>query len=196
MAVDSYFYGRTTLVAWNIIKYNVLAASSETGPELYGTEPWYFYFLNGFLNLNLILLLALAAFPALLITMVYEPRRLGPNSTAQSDSSTLLVVRLLPFYIWFAVLSRQAHKEERFLHPAYPLICMNAAITLGLFRGWMENYHLRTTKAPFRVSDVHVLPSHLNSHAGQLIFWASAACSHPRPPGRASSNMSQAASSV
>ena len=44
----------------NIILYNVFG---QGGPTLYGTEPWTFYFANGFLNFNFVFLLALVSWP-------------------------------------------------------------------------------------------------------------------------------------
>ena len=35
-----------------------------------------------------------------------------------------------PLYMWLAIFSVQAHKEERFMYPAYPFIGLNAAIAL------------------------------------------------------------------
>lgn len=55
------FYRSYTVVAWNIIKYNIFGDGSR-GPDLYGTEPWYYYILNGFLNFNIVFLLALGSF--------------------------------------------------------------------------------------------------------------------------------------
>lgn len=54
--MDQMIYRQYTIVAWNIIKYNIF--SDGRGPELYGTEPWYYYILNGFLNFNIVFLLA------------------------------------------------------------------------------------------------------------------------------------------
>ncbi|CEG77704.1 hypothetical protein RMATCC62417_12409 [Rhizopus microsporus] len=53
--MDQMIYRQYTIVAWNIIKYNIF--SDGRGPELYGTEPWYYYILNGFLNFNIVFLL-------------------------------------------------------------------------------------------------------------------------------------------
>jgi len=33
-------------------------------------------------------------------------------------------------YLWILIFFTQAHKEERFLFPIYPLICLSAAISL------------------------------------------------------------------
>ncbi len=49
--IDSQYYGHLTLAPFNIIKYNIFTSH---GPDLYGTEPWYFYVINGFLNFNIV----------------------------------------------------------------------------------------------------------------------------------------------
>lgn len=148
--VDSYAYGRWTFPTWNIIRYNLF---SSGGPDLYGTEPTYFYVLNLFLNFNILSLLALASLPALAITYVFDFRRLGASQRSpkagESSPYTLVALRLSGFYLWFLVLSAQAHKEERFMFPAYPLLCMNAAVTVFLFRGWMERVYIKITASPY-----------------------------------------------
>ena len=151
-AVDSYFYGRLVVVPWNIIKYNVFPTSAATGPELYGTEPWYYYLLNGLLNFNIVLPLALLSLPALLAITLFERKKLAITKPGQTSAPVLLTFRLLPLYIWFAVLSVQPHKEERFMFPAFPLICFGAAFTVGMIRAAMEAIFVNVTRAPFRVS--------------------------------------------
>lgn len=58
-------YNKFVFASFNIINYNVL--SSETDSELYGTEPWTYYFKNGVLNFNIAFGLALLALPVALI---------------------------------------------------------------------------------------------------------------------------------
>lgn len=48
--IDSLHYGRLVIAPWNIVKYNIFEGA---GPNLYGTEPFSFYFINGFLNFNI-----------------------------------------------------------------------------------------------------------------------------------------------
>ena len=60
VAVDYHYYGRLLCTPLNIVLYNVLGGR---GPELYGTEPWSFYLINGALNFNVLFPLALAAPP-------------------------------------------------------------------------------------------------------------------------------------
>jgi alpha-1,2-mannosyltransferase len=42
------------------------------GPDIFGTEPYYFYFSNLFLNFNVVFLLALISFPLLVISYNYR----------------------------------------------------------------------------------------------------------------------------
>ena len=147
--VDSFIYGKDTFVPWNIIRYNVLSAQNST---LYGTSPWYFYILNSILNLNVILPLAFLSLPLLALTATFEPKKLGITKPGQTPSWILLTMRLIPFYMWFGLLTSQALKEVRFMFPAFPLACWNAAVSLGLMRGWMQRVYVQVTKAPFNVS--------------------------------------------
>lgn len=64
VAIDRYFYNKWTIVPFNIVLYNVFSGKDK-GPEIYGTEQWWFYLLNGSLNFNIIFPLALASLPAI-----------------------------------------------------------------------------------------------------------------------------------
>lgn len=109
-----------------------------------------------FLNFNLALPLALASLPALVVTYMFDFRRLGVSQTkpkpGQSSPYTLVALRLSGFYLWLGVMSLQPHKEERFMYPAYPLLCMNAAVTVFLIKGWAETAFVKATASQYRVS--------------------------------------------
>ncbi|QRV80297.1 glycosyltransferase family 22 protein [Ceratobasidium sp. AG-Ba] len=153
--IDTFAYGQLTLTPWNLVKYNIFSSSSGRGPTLYGSEPWYFYLVNLALNFNILLPLALLSLPGLYITYQYDNQRLGSmrGPVGQTSSPyTLLAARLAPFYLWIMVLTTQAHKEERFMYPAYPLLCFNAATTLYLARGWMETAYVKATNSQYRAS--------------------------------------------
>jgi alpha-1,2-mannosyltransferase len=100
--------------------------------------------------------MALLSLPALAITYQFDYKRLGKTQmkpvAGQTSPYTLLITRLAPFYIWLAILSAQAHKEERFFFPAYPLLCFNAAVTVFLAKGWFETAYIKITKSPWNVS--------------------------------------------
>jgi len=121
LCVNTYFYRKPVVVSWNIIKYNIF---SETGgPDLYGTEPWTFYFRNLILNFNIWFILALLALPLFLVQKIASPSRLGFQSALRT------VVFVSPFYLWLVIFSLQPHKEERFMYPTYPFLALNAAIS-------------------------------------------------------------------
>lgn len=62
--VDFHYYGKLVIAPLNIVMYNVF---TEHGPDLYGVEPFSFYFLNGFLNFNVMFILALLSLPLVVI---------------------------------------------------------------------------------------------------------------------------------
>ena len=148
------------MVPWNIVRYNILGGA-ERGPDLYGTSPWSFYFLNLTLNFNILVLLSLLALPALTVTYIIDRKRLGffTPSPDQGSPFTILGLRLLPFYLWLGILTVQAHKEERFMFPAYPMLCFNAAVTLYLMRSWQEVAFIKLTNSPYRASIVVIFHS-------------------------------------
>ncbi|KAG2171665.1 hypothetical protein INT43_008045 [Umbelopsis isabellina] len=141
VAIDYFFYGKVQFVPLNIVLYNVFSGS-DRGPNIFGTEPWWFYIVNGFLNFNIVFVMALGSALCVLITMYVDRNRISNNATPGFSGVVspyiLLALKLVPFYIWFTIFTLQPHKEERFLYVAYPLICLNFAISLFLVRGWMH----------------------------------------------------------
>ncbi|KAG9351484.1 hypothetical protein JZ751_022734 [Albula glossodonta] len=118
VAVDSYYYGKLVIAPLNIILYNVF---TPHGPDLYGTEPWHYYFVNGFLNFNVVFVLALLSLP---LTALMEAllQRFNVQNLGRPYWLTLS-----PMYLWMLVFFTRPHKEERFLFPIYPLICLCGA---------------------------------------------------------------------
>ncbi|KIM32271.1 glycosyltransferase family 22 protein [Serendipita vermifera MAFF 305830] len=173
IGIDSIAYGRFTSTTWNIISYN-LFGGAERGPDLYGTEPWHFYLLNLILNFNALLPLALFSLPALLITHAVDYTRLGSRKHTEQESSPYFVlsIRLAPFYLWLLVLSLQAHKEERFMFPVYPLLCFNAAVTLYLMRGWLDAFFTKTVSqyAASQSSSMRILTLNVLLGSGVISF--------------------------
>ncbi|XP_021093559.1 alpha-1,2-mannosyltransferase ALG9 isoform X10 [Heterocephalus glaber] len=90
-----------------------------------GTEPWYFYLINGFLNFNVAFALALLVLP-LTSLMEYLLQRFHVQNLGHPYWLTLA-----PMYVWFIIFFIQPHKEERFLFPVYPLICLCGAVALS-----------------------------------------------------------------
>ncbi|OXB69698.1 UNVERIFIED_CONTAM: hypothetical protein H355_014001 [Colinus virginianus] len=122
VVVDSYYYGKLVVAPLNIVLYNVFTSH---GPDLYGTEPWSFYFINGFLNFNVAFILALLVLP---LTCLME--NLLQKFHVQNLGRPYWLT-LAPVYIWIIIFFSQPHKEERFLFPIYPLICLCSAVALS-----------------------------------------------------------------
>ncbi|XP_072999408.1 alpha-1,2-mannosyltransferase ALG9 [Typha latifolia] len=113
---DYHCYGRWTSSVFNLLKYNVLGGGES---HLYGTEGLLFYLRNGFNNFNFCFILALLF--------------VGILPIARKKYAPDLLIVISPVYIWLAFMSLQAHKEERFLYPIYPLICVAATAVIDSF---------------------------------------------------------------
>ena len=132
MAVDLLFYGKIVFVPWRIVSYNILSSSSR-GPDIFGTEPWHFYIRNLLLNFNAWFLFAMCAGPLLGLQLLFA--RL--SSTRRTTLRSMMIST--PFYMWLAIFSVQPHKEERFMYPAYPFLCLNAAIAMHTVLNFLGN---------------------------------------------------------
>ena len=124
VGIDAFFYKKPVVVPFNIVWYNVFSGSG--GPDIYGTEPWHFYFRNLFLNFHFWFLLALLSMPLLLARQFLQTK--GATKTSYIRG----IVFLTPFYLWLAIFTLQPHKEERFMYPAYPALAINAAMALHI----------------------------------------------------------------
>lgn len=114
---DSLIYGKFTPVSWNAFWYNVIDANEASGPNIFGTEPWFYYVLNLVLNFPLPVLV--------LASLGLFHRRIWPLS--------------LSLLAWLTIFTAQPHKEERFLYPVYGFITLSAAVSyeklVNLFKG-------------------------------------------------------------
>jgi alpha-1,2-mannosyltransferase len=122
---DSYFFGEIIFAPLNIIKYNVF---SKLGPNLYGEEPLSFYLFNCLLNFNVIYLLSVVNLPLKLLINCQN---------VQKKYQYLLSIAM---YAWILVFYTRPHKEERFLYPIYPLICLLGAESLELIMQWFKKF--------------------------------------------------------
>ncbi|KAL0328422.1 UNVERIFIED_CONTAM: Dol-P-Man:Man(6)GlcNAc(2)-PP-Dol alpha-1,2-mannosyltransferase [Sesamum calycinum] len=114
--VDYFYYGKWTSSVLNLLIYNVLGGGES---HLYGTEGPLFYLKNGFNNFNFCFILALL----FVVILPIAKKKYVPE----------LLVIISPIYIWLAFMSLQPHKEERFLYPIYPLICVAASAVIESF---------------------------------------------------------------
>lgn len=141
MLIDYANYGRLVSPTWNILLYNTKAG----GDELYGIEPWTYYVKNLFLNFNYVIL-GVAVLPILLLRRRY----------------TLLIL-LSPMYLWLLVVGPRPHKEERFLFPIYPCICLGAAVVsvslVEVLSQWYTKSKDMGTSASFLLQGVFWFPA-------------------------------------
>lgn len=110
---------------WNIVAYNVFGGEGR-GPEIFGTEPWTFYFKNLILNFNVWFIFALLSGPLLLLQAIFRPQATTKETLFRT------VTLFTPFYMWLAIFTLQPHKEERFMYPAYPFLALNASIAFHM----------------------------------------------------------------
>ena len=179
----------------NTILYNVASRARGISPELYGVEPPSYYVVALALAFSMAAPLALAALPMIAITAVRYPMRFAPMTSATttftktesaspaasahnshgSQRAVLLALRVLPLYLWLGLLMTQPHKEERFLYPAYPLVCVNAAVTLYLIRACMEQAcptprdRLLLPLVKAKCKKVMIHRSHMHSHLMSML---------------------------
>ena len=164
-AIDYFYYGRIVCASWNIFVYNAIGNTEEgsdggTGDDLYGIDDWKFYVKNLLLNFNLIFGLALAMPVALLLswvksesTMVTAPstsaaavarkkktkkKKKSPTPTPAAGADVYFSL-FAPAILWLLLVFSRPHKEERFLFPVYPTICLAAAISLTRTRQFIKN---------------------------------------------------------
>jgi len=125
LLTDSYYYGKPVFASLNIVWYNVFTSH---GPDLYGTEPASFYLINGFLNFNFVFLAALLVLPIQAIARLVVHSEVGESSRGSIFLPDSL--SQAPLYLWLLVFWTRPHKEERFLFPCYPLICLAGACVI------------------------------------------------------------------
>ena len=123
-AVDTYYYGRPVFSTLNLVRYNVFGEEGR-GSHLYGVEPWHFFFTNLTLNFNVAFFFALASPAALVLLRKPVAAVLGFDTLRHG------MVHVSPFFLWFVFWLRVPHKEDRFMAPAYPFLCLAAALAVS-----------------------------------------------------------------
>ncbi|CAN6443771.1 unnamed protein product [Victoria cruziana] len=122
---DYCYYRRWTSSVLNLLIYNVLGGGQS---HLYGTEGPLFYMRNGFNNFNFCFVFALL----FVLILPIKKEKYTPH----------LLIVVSPIYIWLAFMSLQPHKEERFLYPIYPLICVSAAAVIDSFPDFFRDKYM------------------------------------------------------
>lgn len=116
MYIDHNQYGIWTSPTLNIFQYNAQAG----GDELYGTEPFSYYVKNLLLNFNYVAIIGIIGFWPLSLYRRYTER----------PFSVKLVVLIASLYLWLTIVGKRPHKEERFLFPIYPTLCLAAVVVM------------------------------------------------------------------
>jgi len=142
MAIDYYYYGRLVNASWNIFRYNAIGndeggEGGGTGDDLYGVEDSRFYVKNLLLNFNVTLIIAAAGSILAIPLSYFYGGRAAKSKPANSSSkkgkntkgyvATDVATILAPAFLWLALVFSRPHKEERFLFPIYPSICIAGA---------------------------------------------------------------------
>ncbi|XP_037951911.1 alpha-1,2-mannosyltransferase ALG9 [Teleopsis dalmanni] len=125
IVIDSSYFGKITFAPLNIIIYNVFTSH---GPNIFGVEPLSYYVFNGFLNFNIIWILALITPLLLIIDYFIVPAK------SKSTLNYPHYLSLAPLYLWLLVFFAQPHKEERFMFPIYPMISLCGAVSVDVFQ--------------------------------------------------------------
>lgn len=122
--VDYHYYQKWTSSVFNLLVYNILGGG---GSHLYGIEGPLFYLRNAFNNFNFCFVLALLF--------------IGILPIARKKYAPDLLIVVSPLYLWLAFMSLQPHKEERFLYPIYPLVCVAASAVIESFPDFFRDKH-------------------------------------------------------
>jgi alpha-1,2-mannosyltransferase len=69
----------------------------------------------------------------------------------KTKANILFYLYLIPLPIWIILMSRMAHKEERFLFVVYPLICLGASFSLGILVPWLNFFILKIISKKLKV---------------------------------------------
>ena len=114
VVLDRWFYGEWTCVLYNFLEFNVFKGLDK----LYGTHPWYWYFLEGFTT----------------VLGVYTPFLIFGFKEAWRVPTAPCRTRALGWTIMWAlvVYSFGGHKEFRFVLPLLPMALVYCGYTMHL----------------------------------------------------------------
>ncbi|XP_033210199.1 alpha-1,2-mannosyltransferase ALG9 isoform X3 [Belonocnema kinseyi] len=146
--IDSVHFGKLVIAPLNIVMYNIF---TNHGPNIYGTEPFTFYFFNGFLNFNFVFIGALLAPILLIFAWALIPAKPRHYLCLPYEYS------LAPLFLWILIFFIQRHKEERFLFPIYPMICLAGSISLDNLQKLYFFFRTKIKPLPDHERNTHYL---------------------------------------
>ncbi|KAK9259430.1 Alg9-like mannosyltransferase family-domain-containing protein [Lipomyces tetrasporus] len=129
VGIDSFAFKKLQIVPLNIVLYNIFG-TQETGPNIFGTEPWTYYVLNLALNFNIV---AVLAYSSILVWIIGSTLPSSKVIISSYIGNVKIFSIISPLFLWTAIFVAQPHKEERFFYVVYPLLCLNAAIAFDSF---------------------------------------------------------------
>lgn len=156
VSFDSFMFGKLVLAPLNIVLYNVFPSNANMGPDLYGREPFSYYFINCFLNFNFLSILCVMA-PFLLCVDYFVIKKSKQTDKFYAANKTFRVISLA-VCLWSLVFFTRPHKEERFLYPIYPLVLILASVCLNYLNLVFKKIKL-FKMVPFLVICLHALLS-------------------------------------
>ena len=164
--MDRNFYPNLQITPWNTFQYNN-PFGGRNNSTLYGVESFSYYPKNLLLNFNFLFPLALLSFPvtffsperraklrsmfsfgllldtpgeAEVVADLVDSFRADPWTTDLAfflSRNTVFKHLSCSWALWLLLLSLIEHKEERFLYPVYPLLCLSATVAaVWLTRGF------------------------------------------------------------
>lgn len=122
--MDYYYYGKLVFPSLNAVIYNILSI----GPNNFGTEPFYYYFANGIVNIGM---------PFVFCTIGCIPLIILNGRKILRDKLFRMAFSQILLYLF--IFSIQAHKEERFLLPIYPWICLFASVSFYHYKIYLSS---------------------------------------------------------
>src|SRR5271156_1026274 len=116
VGLDSIAYQRFQIVPLNIVLYNVFSGN-DRGPDIFGTEPWWYYVLNLSLYFNISLVAAFLSLP-LQVRSIFACISLTCNQivtlilqrTTRFSSILRRDMTLASIYLWITIFIVQPHK--------------------------------------------------------------------------------------
>jgi alpha-1,2-mannosyltransferase len=175
----------------NLVAYNMFPRG--TGSELYGTEPWPFYFKNLGLNFGPGFPAALCALPLLAALAIahtataWRQGKITPStkrtdsiSSNSSNSSDGTACRLnclnallwaSPFYLWLTFMTALPHKEERFMFPVYPQLCLAASAALTIVQTALLPSSSPSPSSSSSSTQLNPKPPPVFGNVGAFFFW-------------------------
>ncbi|KAH3672434.1 hypothetical protein WICMUC_004270 [Wickerhamomyces mucosus] len=136
VSIDWVFYKKLEIIPLNIVLYNVINSNDQSGPNIFGVEPFSYYIKNILINFNFI---GITGYLSILIIPIFQ--------LIFKEESLINFVVIIELFVWSIIFGSQPHKEERFLYPIYSLINLSSSI---FFHKFFKIIYLLTKSKKFQ----------------------------------------------